>query len=310
MNAQQRSRHRSNSSPLAAVRTAFTALADQPVELAPELRAGFEQPVPTWGRLRELVCDPGLPIVTVDAVWRWLIVGARRDDRDARLVCAGMALPMLAGLAHRFRLHGRADAESAVLAGFFGELARIDLDRPYLVARLRWAAYRSAHGWAQQARCAPIPDDELDTAGHGRGHRPIGSAPAGHPELLLGEAVAGGVISAFAAELIASTRLEHRSLASVALERGDSYDRLQQARLRAERKLTAWLQARAAELDPARTSTTEAAALSAVTLDPARAHRNRAPVSKTRRDPGVVSQRRFPAVPADPAHTEDSRRCA
>ncbi|MFI6309760.1 replication-relaxation family protein [Nocardia fusca] len=221
--------------------------------------------VRTWGQLRQVLSDPGVPIATVDAVWARLISRSQVDGADAALICAGMAAPMLAGMASVFgprRREDRADVEADLLAAFFAELSRIDLERPFLWFRLRWALFRGGRSWVRQEAAAPVPGADLGT--DTGGHEPVPAmwTPEGHPEQVLAEAVAENVITAEVAELIAATRLEAQSMTALASRTaGLSHWALRKARQRGERDLVGWLAARAAATDPARTSTVERRAL-------------------------------------------------
>lgn len=259
------------SSPLAVVRVAFDRIADEPSPLEAGQVPGLGGPVPTWGQLRRVLSDPGLPIEVVDAVWEWLIRRSRDTGSEAALVCAGMAVPMLAGMASTFgprRREDRADVESDLLAAFFTELTRIDLERPFLWFRLRWAVFRGGRAWVRQEGAAPVPGPDIGTdisTGSGADcGKPVPAmwTPPGHPEDILSEAVAENVITAQVAELIAVTRLEGRSVTSLAegIE-GCSHWALRKARQRGEHDLMAWLATRTAGADPASTSSVEHRAL-------------------------------------------------
>jgi hypothetical protein len=63
----------------------------------------------------------------------------------------------------------------------------------------------------------------------------------GHPDLVLADAVAEGVITAAEAELIGATRLEDRTLHEVARSLGLPYETVKKARLRAEQRLVHFL---------------------------------------------------------------------
>ncbi|MFE3444988.1 hypothetical protein ACFXNW_18305 [Nocardia sp. NPDC059180] len=285
-------------------------MADEPVPPG-VARVGREV---SWGELRELLLDPAVPIEVVDAIWVRLIERSRRDGEAAVVACVGVALPMLAGLTRRvakFWMRSREDVEATVVAGFVTELTRVDLGRPYVLHRIGWATYRCARAWALADQAAPRPDADLTGAGdHHTAGQHLGTAPAGHPELALADAVAEGVITVKAAELIAATRLERRSLTVVAAERGGSYKALQQVRRRAERKLATWLAERARDHD-------EHAAPSPNHVVAGRERggvlpRGQGRMSVLNTDPpdGVCECGRSSADPAQPAAMEVDRRCA
>jgi hypothetical protein len=129
------------------------------------------------------------------------------------------------------------DVEAAVLAGFLGELAVIDLARPRVLARLRSAAHEAGALARREITGAPIPQAQLFAC-----CSPPRSAQ--HPDLVLAHAVAAGAITRSEAALIGSTRLEPISLAQVAVARGQSYRDVRAARIRAERKLSVYLRDR------------------------------------------------------------------
>ncbi|WP_433524073.1 hypothetical protein ACQPZ2_02200 [Nocardia pseudovaccinii] len=256
----------SKRSPLAVVWTAFDRIAGQPLPADPRpVPSPPGSPVESWDGLRELLWDRALPIEQVDAIWVWLIERAREQGGDATLVCAALAVPMLSAMARLFAARGtryRNDIESEVLTGFLTHLGCVELDRPVLWHRLRWAVYRAAIRAAQQrdTETEPVADLALALDLLGDRARVILAQP-GHPETVLAEAVAAGVITAAAAELIVVSRWERRSLTSLAAERGHSHWKLHKQRRRAEARLLAWLGERA--LDAGYTSAIEAYALNA-----------------------------------------------
>ncbi|MFD3705807.1 hypothetical protein ACFWUP_21925 [Nocardia sp. NPDC058658] len=291
---------------LQVVRSEFDRLGEQPVCLPAAAMAGLPEPPGSWRGLREFLLDPALPMVAVDAVWVALVNESRTCGGDMTIVCAGTALPMLINVAARLSRPWRGDhrdIDAAVLAGFLGELARIDLGRRHVLHRLRWAAYRGGLSWIEKERDAPTPHEDI---GESTPARPALSSTPGHPELVMAEAVAEGVITVFAAELIAATRLQRCSLTGVAAARADSYARLHQIRYRAERKLVAWLRARAAESSDSDISADGPHALRVVS-DPSGA-RSVGTVSNLIRNRGVPECGRASDAPAPPTFQE--RRCA
>ena len=124
-----------------------------------------------------------------------------------------------------------------MLAGFVAELATIDLRRPRVMLRLRWAAYRAGHACVREALDAPVPSGH----GYGRSRSTLPPPPWGHPDFVLARAVAEDAITAAEAELIGSTRLEGVPLADAAAERDLSYQAAKKARQRAEHRLVAYL---------------------------------------------------------------------
>jgi hypothetical protein len=256
-------------SPLEVVFSTFGPIAGQPVPVDPRPAPGLSDgEIESWDGLRERLWDRGLPIEVVDAIWVWLIERSRAHGQDATLVCAALAVPMLTGMTGLFAApgsHNREDLESEVLTGFLTHLERVELDRPGVWHRLRWAAYRAAIRAAnqQQAVVVSVADLERDLGPMGD-KRLLMVAGPGNPETVLAEAVAAEVITAEAAELITVSRWEYRPLTSLAAQRGQSLWKLRKQRRRAEARLVTWLTERA--LDAGRTTIVEAQAMNALAL--------------------------------------------
>ncbi|WP_414944845.1 hypothetical protein [Amycolatopsis sp. cmx-11-32] len=97
---------------------------------------------------------------TRDAVWARLITRSRRDGGTWTVACVGLALPVLLPIATRLtrRFRGEVhDIHAAVLAGFLSELCEVDLARPVILVRLRWAAYRAGHTALRESLDSPPP---------------------------------------------------------------------------------------------------------------------------------------------------------
>lgn len=224
---------------LDSVRAAFGWLVVGPEPLSIDGR-GFRglppRPVPlneVRDRLLRRNCPQGLR----DAVWAELVARSRAEGGAWTVGCAGVALPALtritATLCARFA-GDPSDIHAAVLAGFLAELMHVDLSKPRIMLRLRWAAYRAGHGCVREALDAPAP-----TGGGFESAAP--PPPAGHPDFVLARAVAQGAITAAEAELIGATRLEETPLATAAQVRGISYEAAKKTRRRAELRLAAYL---------------------------------------------------------------------
>ncbi|MBY8851313.1 hypothetical protein K7G98_24440 [Saccharothrix sp. MB29] len=172
-----------------------------------------------------------------DAVWTHLVLLARAESGAWTVGAVGVALPALTSIAATLsaRFAGDpSDIHAAVLAGFVAGLGEVDLRRPRVMLRLRWAAYRAGHACVREALDAPVP------SGHGfRSTTP--PPPWGHPDFVLARAVAAGAITAAEAELIGATRLEGMPLAHAAAGRELSYQAAKKARRRGERRLVAYL---------------------------------------------------------------------
>ncbi|MEC3915514.1 hypothetical protein [Nocardia sp. CDC160] len=300
-------------SPLAVVRSAFDAIAADPVGLPPECVIALGGPVASWGRLREVLCDPGLSLTAVDAIWVWLVRLARQDAGALR--CAGVALPMLSAMARR--VSGRTlrvpyDAESQVLAAFLSALGRVDLDRPGVWPRLRWAAFVGGRAWLRHEVATASPTLGLTTAGETRQHgRQVAAAQSGHPELLLVQAVAEGVLDSESAGLIAATRLQAQTLAAVAAILDVPYKRLEKRRSRAEARLTEWLRQRLADQRSDHSSAVEIHAMDTATRTrTGGAQIPRDSVSQTGVSLATTRRARTTPIPALPTPAEVNRRCA
>ncbi|MBF6183368.1 hypothetical protein [Nocardia otitidiscaviarum] len=291
--------------PLTAVKERFEQIAMQQVPLSPQAAAALPESPVTWGRLRALLTDSSVPftVMDVDAVWTWLISRARREGPDAVLACAGVAVPMMASAAARLarRVGGdRADAEAAVLTAFLEAVENINLGQARLWCALRWAAYRGGRRWEKREALSPVPippDNFVNR--QDRDHT--------HPEHLLGQAVAEGVIDAASASLIADTRLAGRSLISLAAELDLPYKRLHRVRKRAETRVAVWLRERLAEAAAERTSVVEAAAVDAAAGSPGE-QRSARPVAISRAR--AASDRCQGNTAISPYPVTEVKRCA
>ncbi|ASO21618.1 hypothetical protein FHR81_003262 [Actinoalloteichus hoggarensis] len=285
--------------PLDTARTAFDMLLTGPHPLAVDGRLfpGFPDRRVPLNEVRDRLLARRCPQSVRDSVWAHLVLLARTDGAAWTVGCVGVGLPALLGIASRLsaRFAGDpADIHAAVLTGFLAELPRVDLRRPRVMLRLRWAAYRAGHAAVREALDAPQP------TGHAvRAAAPV--PPWGHPDFVLARAVADKLITAADAELIAATRLEGRPLAAVVAERDASYATVHQARRRAERRLAAYLLQDADDADdggdPARrVADTLTVTTAATTPDPSpsvtrprcgSSEKTGALRSKRRRDSGV-----------------------
>ncbi|MGV9725676.1 hypothetical protein [Nocardia beijingensis] len=272
-------------SPLAVVWAGFDRMAAEPLPAdprpVPTAQPDPAAPVRTWGELRERLWDPSTPMGEVDAIWVWLLERVRAKEESAMLACAGLAAPMLSRTASEYVTAShtaRHDIESEILTAFLLHLLRVGLEVPGVWHRLRWGAYRAilAAATCQRTSVTVVGDLDRDLALLGERVQAMVSGP-GHPETVLAQAVAAGVISADAAELIAASRWEGRSLTALAAERGVSLWKLRKQRPRAERALLAWLSDRARDLDPERTSPVEAEAVTALTPPDRSPRRGRRP---------------------------------
>ncbi|WP_067885697.1 copper transporter family protein [Nocardia vaccinii] len=292
--------------PLTLIRERFETLTTHAVAGLPP---GWEQM--NAAMLARRLLDRHAPAGEVDAVWAQLIEHARTRDETAVLVCAGAGLPMLHTIAAKLCGHWiyRADTEAMVLVGFLEALAEVDVARPNVAYRLRWATFRRACIPVRERQRAPIPVDWYhDTAPTPENGEGVGSPP-GHPDVLVQQAVAEGVLTAADAGLIIGTRLDHRPITAVAADTGIGYEGLAKRRRRAEQRLAAWLRER---LSDAQSSTrVEIAALDHLTRHSNRPpeHQPAARVSRTRPRSRVLPMPKS-ATSADHTPPEEARRCA
>jgi hypothetical protein len=225
--------------PLDTARTAFDWLVTgpAPVSIDGRLFPGLPPRRVPLHEVRDRLLHRRCPQATRDAVWAHLVLRSRTEGATWTVGCVGVALPALTRTAARLsaRFAGDVtDIHAAVLTGFLAELAHLDLRKPRIMLRLRWAAYRAGHTVVRDAFTAPRP------SGIGLGSA-APTPPSGHPDFVLARAVAEGVLDATEAELIGATRLEGLPLATAAAARGVSYPTLHQTRRRAEHRLAAYL---------------------------------------------------------------------
>ena len=223
------------STPLDAAEKAFILLAEAPSHVPFDARGfdGLPDRILPLDELRRLLLAAGTGPEVRDAVWRELVVRARRDGPAWRVAAVGMAMPGLrrqAGLLAAGWHGDTHDLDSELLVGFMECLARVDLDEPRICGRLVEAGVRAAR---------KIREAESDTmlirSGEPGAVLPI--RPWDHPDLVLARAVAVAVLDRDEATLIASTRLDHQTLAQVAAQIGISPQTASAWRARAEKRL-------------------------------------------------------------------------
>ena len=177
-----------------------------------------------------LVHDPDTSFDAKDACWHHLIERARTGDPGWVLAAVAMALPALANMARRLRVRFEAqseDIDSELLTGFLDSLRHADLSGPAPYARMCWAGWRAAR-LARGPRHSEELPDLFDPASR------LPTRPYGHPDLILGRAVAAGVITADQAELISATRFDHVFLYDLAARQGVDPAALRMRRRRSE----------------------------------------------------------------------------
>jgi hypothetical protein len=183
---------------------------------------------------------------TRDAVWSHLVRRSRQEGATWTVACAGMALPALTGVARWLgaRYPGEPfDVQAEVLSGFLDGVGSVDLAKPHVLPRLRWAAYRQ--GYAALTAALDAPDPVAARFGPVTPH-----VPWGHPDLVLARAVREDVLSQVEAELIGATRLEQVPVAAWAGQHAMTPGAAYKARRRAERRLVAFIREQVREADP------------------------------------------------------------
>ena len=219
-------------------RDAFTLLVTGPKPLAVDGRdfAGLPDRVIPLNELRDLLLD-GCTWSTRDQVWVHLVEQARRAGSAWTVGCVGMALPALLAVANRLcdRLtEDREDVCAAVLVGFLERLSTVDLARPGVVVRLRWAALRAGSA----ARRDALPGMVRRSPGFNSEAPPL---PWQHEDLVLLCAVADEILTAAETDLIGDTRLDRVQIDAWARARNLRRDAVYKARARAEQRLHAYL---------------------------------------------------------------------
>ncbi|MFI9452483.1 sigma-70 family RNA polymerase sigma factor [Amycolatopsis sp. NPDC052450] len=177
-----------------------------------------------------------------DAAWTYLITRARTERGTWTVACVGLALPVLlsvaAALTKGFR-GDKHDIHADVLTGFLQGLNEVDLDRPAILARLRWVAFRCGYLALREALDGPLLTEELDELS-ARSAR-FRSAPphrlGGHPEALLMAAVRDGVLTLEEAALIWDTRFGEVPIEDAGGPLGRAGWAIRKVRSRAEQRL-------------------------------------------------------------------------
>lgn len=235
-------------SPLDTARECFTLLVTGPQALSLDGRSfsGLPDRRIPLDELRDRMLRRRCPWRTRDAVWAHLVRQSREHGATWTLACAGMALPALAGVARWLtaRFPGEVfDVHAEVLGGFLAALATVDVDRPRVLVRLRWASYRAGFAALSEALDAPTP------VGRGFQSAPP-RQPWGHPDLVLARAVRQSVLNRTEADLIGATRLDETPITDWADRHGMSHEAAYKARQRAERRLVAFLRDQTVTTDP------------------------------------------------------------
>lgn len=188
-------------------------------------------------QVRSLLLERGV-VEDKDSVWRHLVLQARELGGSWTVATIGMAIPMLkrtaAVAASRFTTARQDDLAAEILTAFLGHLAVMDLDRPGICLRLRWATWRAVVKAAGR-------EGELPAARIEPGTSMPPSPPCSHPDLVLARAERAGVITAAEADLVGMTRLDEVSLAEAAQCLGITPNAAKIRRQKAESRLVAFL---------------------------------------------------------------------
>ncbi|MBB5874597.1 transposase-like protein [Allocatelliglobosispora scoriae] len=219
--------------------TAFAMLTCEPAPLTLDTTAVVglpDGPLPL-GELRALLLGGRTGAAATAQVWKLLAEQARERGSAWTVAAVGVALPALTRITGRLaagndRHHD--DIASEVLAAFLHALRTEDPDQPRLWQRLCWAAWRAGMRVVQTTECAELPAD-TDTGSR------LPKRPYGHPDLILGRAVAAGILTAGQAELISATRLGDVLVEELAQHHGVSAPAMRMRRRRAELALAAAL---------------------------------------------------------------------
>lgn len=226
-------------SALDTARTSFALLVKgpDPIAIDGSLFPDFPRELVPLDRVRELLLERECPQATRDAVWAYLVERARAEGGAWTVGCVGVAMPALRALANGLTARfadDASDVHAEVLVGFLGELARVDTSQPWIMSRLRWAAFRAGRAAVREALDSDVPAKDGF-----RSQEP--PSPWRHPDFVLLRAVAENVITEDEADLIGVTRLEEVDLHVYAADRGLDYNACKSARLRAEYRLVDYL---------------------------------------------------------------------
>ena len=234
--ARRRPRRSAGNTSLETAAQAFRMLTTGPAPLALDgagIGHGLPRRVMALDELRAILLHRSTGRAARDAAWRRIVQEARTGGSAWVVGAVGVALPALQAMAADLEEGYRGDAadvHAAILVGFVAALHRVDLDRPGVITRLRWAAYRAgllARYTRDGLPGVPLPSPESAPPPY----------PWAHPDLLLADAVAKGVLSALQAELIGRSRLEEVTLKQAAAELGVGYEAARKARQRGEARL-------------------------------------------------------------------------
>lgn len=222
------------------VEEAFRLLVTPPVPLSVNgalIGHGWPaRPIPL-DELRSRTLHPSTSYAARDAAMDVLLREAQAQGASYLVGLAGVLLPGLRRAAASLTAacpHKAADLEAEMLTGLIEAVTRWRGGGDRVAARLIWAASRRARALlgAELAYQHQVSSGFSSAEPH---------RPWGHPDLVLADAVADGVITAREAELISATRIGDVPLLEVAAQWGVAYDSLQKQRRRAELDVAAWI---------------------------------------------------------------------
>lgn len=244
-------------------RDSFALLVTGPRPLSLDGRrfSGLPQRRLALDEVRDLLLARRCPQSTSDEVWAALVRRSRSSGPAWVVGATGVALPALISVAAMLARRCPGDpseVHAEVLRGFLEALRTVDVDRPWVVLRLRWAAFRAGH-----AALGRVFANEKRHVVRASEH-----SVGGHPDLVLARAVADGVLTATTADLIGTTRLESVSITEWAARRGVTEWAAYKARRRAELRLATYLREQLMDADD--DITERVAAAMALTKKPCR----------------------------------------
>jgi hypothetical protein len=231
--------------PLDAAQRAFDLLVCPPAPLAFDGRgfAGLPNRILPLDELKKLLIADATSRPVRDAVWRELVVRARRDGPAWVVAAVGIAMPGLrrmAGLLAKGWPGDSSDRDSELLTGFVDRLRSIDLADTRIAGKLIDAGARAV-------KAARAREEGADAIRVQATWSLPPQQPWDHPDWVLTRAVAQAVIDPDEYLLIAGTRLDQLALATVADKLGLSVPLAAAWRRKAERRLAEAI--RAGELD-------------------------------------------------------------
>jgi hypothetical protein len=223
------------SGPLDAAQRAFDLLTCPPAPLAFDGRSfdGLPQRILALDELKRFLLRGNVPRTVQDAVWRELVVRARRDGPAWVIASVGVAMPGLRAAAGRLAAGWKgdtADLDGELLTAFLGRLQTLDETRPRVIGRLIDAGVR-------EVRRARRRDVEREVIRIDGSWSLPPQRPWDHPDWILARAVAADVIDSSEHLLISATRLDDELVAAVAARLGISTEAAYRRRRAAEQRL-------------------------------------------------------------------------